>query len=304
MKRILLVALCFAQYYSSPLFATAVGEIAQDFVLEEFLIQENDEGVFNFLPQGDIKLSDFEGKVLVLDFFAWWCGPCKISSPIMVEQVEKHFDDNGGNVHGVPVSVLGVNIESLLPQNTDEFIETAGMEHVVNDTSKSVFDQFTVTDAKPLFVIINGVADSPSFDQWEVIGLSEGFPGAESIKSIVNQVEAGSGTPAPDFFTTDATDLGDQWYQHDGWFGVFYHQDTNWYFHETLGWVFISPEGNGGIWIYLGESIGWCWTSPTAEHPFLYQLSDTPSWIYYQLGSRNPRNFYHFSTQSWQPADE
>lgn len=298
MKRILLVTLCLASIHCK-LSATEVGEIAQEFVLEEFIIQKDEEngGNFIFIPQDDIKLSDYEGKVLILDFFAWWCSPCKTSSPILVEDVEKYFADNGGNQHGVPVSVLGVNIELSsypTPQYTQEFIEAVGMEHVANDnTNLAAYYQFTETLNIPLFVVINGVADSPNYQQWEVVNIFKGFPGAETIKSVVNQVQP-SNTP----FTTNATDLSGQWYYHE-WFGTFYDLDGNWFFHETLGWTYIQTTSSDSIWMYLGSDLGWCWTSSTI-YPYFYQNSDNPSWIFYHKTSTNPRYFYNFNTQAWE----
>lgn len=287
MKRILLVTLCLTSIHCK-LSATEVGEIAQEFVLEDYS------------TQADVKLTDFEGKVLILDFFAWWCGPCKTSSPILVEDVEKYFADNGGNQHGVPVSVLGVNIEPSLPQFTNEFINDAGMEHVVNETdfiSLPTFNQFTKIGTIPLFVIINGVADSPNYQQWEVVNISEGFPGAEAIKSVVNQVQPAAETPGDAPFTTNATDLSGQWYNHD-WFGTFYDLDGNWFFHETLGWTYIQTTSSDSIWMYLGSDLGWCWTSSTI-YPYFYQNSDNPSWIFYHKTSTNPRYFYQFNSQTW-----
>ena len=40
-----------------------------------------------------IKLSDYKGKVVVLDFWATWCGPCRASFPGMQELVTKYKND-------------------------------------------------------------------------------------------------------------------------------------------------------------------------------------------------------------------
>ena len=41
-----------------------------------------------------VKLSDYKGKVIVLDFWATWCGPCRASFPKMQELVEKYKNRN------------------------------------------------------------------------------------------------------------------------------------------------------------------------------------------------------------------
>lgn len=42
-----------------------------------------------------VNLADLRGKVVVLDFWATWCGPCKASFPAMQKAVNKYKEDQG-----------------------------------------------------------------------------------------------------------------------------------------------------------------------------------------------------------------
>ena len=52
---------------------------------------------------GRAALSDFEGQVVVIEFWATWCGPCRESLPAL-ERVRAAYEDQ-------PVAVLAVNTE-------------------------------------------------------------------------------------------------------------------------------------------------------------------------------------------------
>lgn len=78
---------------------TAIGVMAMDFT-------QND-------PNGKpVKLSDFKGKFVLIDFWASWCGPCRNENPNLVEAFEKFKDKN--------FTVLGVSLDGGNTRTTKE----------------------------------------------------------------------------------------------------------------------------------------------------------------------------------------
>lgn len=54
----------------------------------------------------DVRLSDFKGKVVLLDFWATWCGPCKIEIPWFLEFQKKYGKDG--------LQVIGISVDDTL----------------------------------------------------------------------------------------------------------------------------------------------------------------------------------------------
>jgi thiol-disulfide isomerase/thioredoxin len=65
-----------------------------------------------------VKLSDYKGKVVVLDFYATWCEPCRDETPRLV-QMQKAYGANGLQVIGLNVG--GDNDRAKVPAFAREF---------------------------------------------------------------------------------------------------------------------------------------------------------------------------------------
>jgi thiol-disulfide isomerase/thioredoxin len=65
-----------------------------------------------------VSLDDFKGKVVLLDFWATWCGPCREALPHM-QKIAKNFQ-------GQPLVVLSVSLDNN-EEKWKEFITKNGM---------------------------------------------------------------------------------------------------------------------------------------------------------------------------------
>ena len=76
----------------------------------------------------DVRLSDYKGKVILLDFWATWCGPCKIEIPWFVEFQEK-YGAQGLQVIGISVDDTLDKLKPYVKQFKMNYVVLQGLHH-------------------------------------------------------------------------------------------------------------------------------------------------------------------------------
>lgn len=99
-----------------------------------------------------VKLSDYRGKKIILNFWASWCPPCRYEMPYM----EDYYKENKGHDN---VEILAVNLTTKergnLPDKISEFVDNYKLSFpILLDADGDLLNLYRVT-AYPTTYIIN-----------------------------------------------------------------------------------------------------------------------------------------------------
>ncbi len=103
-------------------------KVAPDFTLES-------------LDGRDMRLSDFRGKAVLLNFWATWCGPCKIEMPWFVE-LQKQYGPEG-------LQIVGVAMDDASKEDIAKFAKDMGVNYPVLIGKEAVGDAYGGIPALP-----------------------------------------------------------------------------------------------------------------------------------------------------------
>ena len=143
----------FVLFITISLFGCEKQEAENNVVVEKEMTTTVPEGgkkaadfTLKTLDGKNVKLSDYKGKVVIVDFWATWCPPCRKGVPDLVA-IQKEYKDN--------LVIIGISLDQ---QNTIKdlapFIKNYGINYpVVIGTQQVVMDYGDIRSIPTSFVI-------------------------------------------------------------------------------------------------------------------------------------------------------
>jgi thiol-disulfide isomerase/thioredoxin len=94
-----------------------------------------------------VKFSDFRGHVLIVDFWATWCVPCRVEIPHFVE-LQRQYGDKG-------LTVIGVSLDEQGPEVVKKFVKRFGVTYPIVIGNEKVVEAYGGIDAIPTTFVID-----------------------------------------------------------------------------------------------------------------------------------------------------
>jgi cytochrome c-type biogenesis protein len=117
---------------ASPRFTQST--VAPDFSLES-------------LDGKTMRLSDFRGKAVLLNFWATWCGPCKVEMPWFVD-LQNQYGSQG-------LQIVGVAMDYASKEDIAKFAKDMGVNYPILIGKEAVGDQYGGVNSLPQSFLIS-----------------------------------------------------------------------------------------------------------------------------------------------------
>lgn len=98
------------------------------------------------LDGNTVNSAQFEGKTVVVDFWATWCGPCRMEIPGYIA-LQKKYADKG-------LVVIGVSLDQQGPGVVKRFVSENGINYPIVMGDETIVDAFGGVDGIPTTFII------------------------------------------------------------------------------------------------------------------------------------------------------
>jgi thiol-disulfide isomerase/thioredoxin len=126
----------------------------------------------NDLDGKQVKLSDFKRKVVILNFWATWCAPCRVEIPGFLE-LQKKYGDKG-------LAVIGVSVDEQGPEVVKEFVKQFQMTYPVVVGNEKIIEAYGGIDGIPTTFVIDR--------EGRIIGKHIGYEDKETLEKEIQSL--------------------------------------------------------------------------------------------------------------------
>ncbi len=120
-----------------------------------------------------VNLDDFKGKVILLNFWATWCPPCRAEIPELTKW-QKEYENQG-------LQIIGITYPPTNRKTVRSFVRQNEINYPILFGSKKTKELFTTTDTMPFSVVID--RDGKIRERIEGVIFAEEFD--EKIKPLL-----------------------------------------------------------------------------------------------------------------------
>ncbi len=134
---------------------------------------------YNVEKSDFVNLSDYKGKVVILDFWATWCPPCRKGIPDLIE-IKKELKDKGVEVIGISMDSFtrgGATKNDVIP-----FIKDYGINYPILIGDPNVTQQYGGINSIPTSFVID--------KEGYIVSYYQGLIEKEQYLSDINKVLA------------------------------------------------------------------------------------------------------------------
>jgi thiol-disulfide isomerase/thioredoxin len=119
-----------------------------------------------------LKLTDYRGKPVVLDFWATWCKPCRASMPHLSDMQERYAERG--------LVVVGLSVDDAAPEDVKRFADGLHVKFRVAMANDRMLDDYGPIRALPTTFFINRKGD--------VVRRVVGYIDAETMESYIREL--------------------------------------------------------------------------------------------------------------------
>jgi thiol-disulfide isomerase/thioredoxin len=128
----------------------AIPEATSDHALAT-TVERSDKAVPDFVLQdlsgNPVRLSDFTGKAVFINFWATWCPPCKAELPDLVA-IQSEYG-------GETFMIVGISLDQIGPAAVQAFVDKAGLNFPILMGNEGVVEAYGNFRGIPTSFLIN-----------------------------------------------------------------------------------------------------------------------------------------------------